>query len=381
MSPSPTAARSAPRAVILATGATYHRLGVPELEALVGAGVFYSGPASEAPTTVDEEVYVVGGANSAGQAALHLAEFARRVTLVVRADSLEKGMSHYLVRQVEGAPNIDVRLGTEVVGGGAGGDGWLERLVLRSRADGTTETVAADELFLLIGARPNTEWLSAACTLGDGGFIRTGADIENDGILAARAQPVLARDEHARRLRGGRRPSRLDEPGRLGGRRGLDRDQAHPRALRRRAELRNTHMVEGMDEPLSRYLAASEAGDIEGVIGALAADVELTSPISGRMVFRGREDVGFLLGAVYGSLKDLHWTQTLGEGENRVSVGHARIGPLRMTDAMVFELDSAGRIRMISPHLRPWLALTLFALVLGPKVARRPGVLWRALRG
>ena len=159
---------SAP-AVILATGATYHRLGVPELEALVGAGVFYSGPASEAPTTVDEEVYVVGGANSAGQAALHLAEFARRVTLVVRADSLEKGMSHYLVQQVEGAPNLDVRLGTEVVGGGAGGDGWLERLVLRSGADGATETVAADELFLMIGARPNTEWLSAACTLGTAG--------------------------------------------------------------------------------------------------------------------------------------------------------------------------------------------------------------------
>ncbi len=168
---------SAP-AVILATGATYHRLGVPELEALVGAGVFYSGPASEAPTTVDEEVYVVGGANSAGQAALHLAEFARRVTLVVRADSLAKGMSHYLVTQVEGAPNIEVRLGTEVVGGGAGEDGWLERLVLRSRADGATETVAADELFLLIGARPNTGWLSAACTLADGGFIRTGADLE-----------------------------------------------------------------------------------------------------------------------------------------------------------------------------------------------------------
>ena len=116
------------RAVILATGATYRRLGVPEIEALVGAGVFYGGPASEAPTTVDEEVYVVGGANSAGQAALHLAEYARRVTLVVRAESLEKGMSHYLVRQVEGAPNIEVRLGTEVVGGGgartAGWSAW-----------------------------------------------------------------------------------------------------------------------------------------------------------------------------------------------------------------------------------------------------------------
>jgi thioredoxin reductase (NADPH) len=167
------------RAVILATGATYRRLGVAEVEALVGAGVYYGGTASEAPTTVDEEVYVVGGANSAGQAALHLAEYARRVTLVVRAESLEKGMSHYLVRQVEGAHNLEVRLGTEVVGGG--GDGWLEHLVLRSGADGVTEKVEADELFLMIGAHPNTDWLPAELALGDGGFIRTGTDLESDG--------------------------------------------------------------------------------------------------------------------------------------------------------------------------------------------------------
>jgi thioredoxin reductase (NADPH) len=168
-------------AVILATGATYRRLGVPELEALVGAGVFYGGPVSEAPTTVDEEVYVLGGANSAGQAALHLAEYARRVTLVVRGESLEKGMSHYLVTQVEGAPNIEVRLGTEIVGGGADDEGWLERLVLRRRSDGETETVAAEELFLMIGADPNTDWLPAEFARGDDGFIRTGGDVEGNG--------------------------------------------------------------------------------------------------------------------------------------------------------------------------------------------------------
>ena len=178
------------RAVILATGATYRRLGVPELEALVGAGVFYGGSASEAPTTMDEEAYVVGGANSAGQAALNLAEYARQVTLVVRAESLDKGMSHYLVRQIEGTPNIDVRLGTEVVGGGAGGDGWLERLVLRSRADGTTETVPAEELFLMIGAHPNTDWLPAQCAREDGGFIHTGADVENDGSWPLERSPL-----------------------------------------------------------------------------------------------------------------------------------------------------------------------------------------------
>lgn len=136
-----------------------------------------------------------------------------------------------------------------------------------------------------------------------------------------------------------------------------------------------------MDEPLTRYLSASEGNDIEGIGSSLAADVEVVSPISGRMVFRGRDDVEFLLGAVYGSLRDLRWTRTVGEGEHRVAVGDARLGPVRMTDAMVFELAPDGSIRKIAPHLRPWLALTLFALVLGPKVARRPGVVWRALRG
>jgi ketosteroid isomerase-like protein len=133
------------------------------------------------------------------------------------------------------------------------------------------------------------------------------------------------------------------------------------------------------DDQVQRYLSASEAGDIDGIMAALAPEVEVVSPISGRMVFRGQDDVRVLLGAVYGSLKDLRWTRTLGEGEHRVVLGHARIGPVRMTDAMVFELAPDGRIRRISPHLRPWLALTLFALVLGPQVAR-PGMIWRALR-
>lgn len=136
-----------------------------------------------------------------------------------------------------------------------------------------------------------------------------------------------------------------------------------------------------MDDALSRYMAASEAADIDGIVSALTDDVEVVSPISGRMVFRGRSDVAFLLGAVYRTLRGLRWTQAIGEGERRAAVGTAKVGPLRMTDAMVFELAPDGRIRGISPHLRPWLALTLFALVLGPKVARRPGVVRRALAG
>jgi thioredoxin reductase (NADPH) len=163
------------RAVVLAGGATYRRLEVEELEALAltGAGVFYGSTANEAPAMVDREVFVVGGANSAGQAALHLADYARHVTLVVRADSLARGMSHYLVEQVEAAPNIEVRLATEVVGGG--GDGVLERLELRERGDDAApETVPADALFLMIGARPNTDWLPAEILRDSGGFIRTG---------------------------------------------------------------------------------------------------------------------------------------------------------------------------------------------------------------
>jgi thioredoxin reductase (NADPH) len=163
------------RAVLLATGADYRRLGVPELETLSGAGVFYGGTASEAPGMVGRDVYVAGGANSAGQAALHLARYARRVTLVVRAQSLGAGMSHYLVRQVEATPKLRVRLGTEIVGGG--GDGWLEHLVLRDLAEGSEEIVEADGLFAMIGARPHTEWLPPDVDRDGRGFLLTGADL------------------------------------------------------------------------------------------------------------------------------------------------------------------------------------------------------------
>jgi hypothetical protein len=136
-----------------------------------------------------------------------------------------------------------------------------------------------------------------------------------------------------------------------------------------------------MEDALSRYCAATEAGDVDGFMATMAPDIEVVSPISGRMVFRGEDDVRFLLGAVYGTLNSLRWLRTVGGGEDRVAVGEARILGVGMTDAMVFELAPDGRIRRIGPHLRPWLALTLFALVLGPKVARRPGVVWRALSG
>jgi hypothetical protein len=133
-------------------------------------------------------------------------------------------------------------------------------------------------------------------------------------------------------------------------------------------------------DSLSRYRSASEAGDITGLMEATAPEVEVVSPISGRMVFKGQKDVEFLLSAVYGVLRGLQWKEAIGEGSHRVLYGEARLLGVRLTDAMVFELDGEGRIRRISPHLRPWLALSLFAVVLGPKVGLRPGVIWRALR-
>jgi thioredoxin reductase (NADPH) len=164
--------------VILATGATYRRLGIEPLEQLVGAGVFYGGPASEGAALNGKEVYVVGGGNSAGQAALHFARYANRVTMVVRGASLEAGMSHYLIQAIEAAPNVDVKSTTTVVGGG--GEGRLEHLVLRDHDADEETTVAADALFVLIGARPATDWLPAEMQRDQHGFLLTGDDLVRD---------------------------------------------------------------------------------------------------------------------------------------------------------------------------------------------------------
>jgi thioredoxin reductase (NADPH) len=165
------------RTVILATGASYRRLGVASLEELTGAGVYYGGPASVAHALAGKDVFVVGGANSAGQAALHLARYASRVTLVVRRNSIEAGMSAYLVREVGAAPNVEVRTGSEVVGGG--GDGHLEELVLRDCSSGEEETLKAEGLFILIGALPHTEWLPNDIARDERGFLLTGSDVSN----------------------------------------------------------------------------------------------------------------------------------------------------------------------------------------------------------
>ncbi|MCC7076823.1 MAG: FAD-dependent oxidoreductase [Acidimicrobiia bacterium] len=176
-------------AVLLTTGASYRRLGLPSIEALLGAGVFYGGSTSEAPGMAGRDVFIVGGANSAGQAALHLARYARKVTIVVRAGTLRAGMSDYLVRQIEGTANIEVRLGTQIVDGG--GDGRLERLVLRDLATRDDVIVAADALFCLIGAQPNTSWLPPEIACDNDGFVLTGPDLPEHLVARRDRRPLL----------------------------------------------------------------------------------------------------------------------------------------------------------------------------------------------
>jgi thioredoxin reductase (NADPH) len=167
------------RAVILATGVSWRRLGVPSLDGLVGAGVFYGAAASEARAVRGREVYVVGGANSAGQAAVHLARYAARVVMLVRGASLGEAMSDYLVRETQAAPNIVVRYSTEAVDGR--GDGHLTALTLKDRTTGTTQTVPATALFILIGAEPHTDWLPETIARDRWGFLLTGSDLLQDG--------------------------------------------------------------------------------------------------------------------------------------------------------------------------------------------------------
>jgi hypothetical protein len=134
-----------------------------------------------------------------------------------------------------------------------------------------------------------------------------------------------------------------------------------------------------VEDAIATYRVATEANDLDRIMSAIAPDAELASPLAGRMVFRGAADLRVLLGAVYSTLRGLRWTEEIGDGAARVLIGECRVGPLRLTDAMAFDLAPDGRIRRIRPHLRPWLATTLFALLLGPQVAVHPGMVWRAL--
>jgi thioredoxin reductase (NADPH) len=169
--------------VVLATGVTYRRLEIPALERLTGIGVFYGGSTSEARELADHDLFVVGGGNSAGQAAMHLSRYARSVTVLVRRQSLLATMSRYLVEALEVAENVEVRSSTEVVGG-TEKDGWLDTLELRDCESGERETVDAGGLFLMIGARPHTEWMPPAIERDDGGYLLTGSELIQSGEMA-----------------------------------------------------------------------------------------------------------------------------------------------------------------------------------------------------
>lgn len=165
--------------VLIATGVSYRRLDAPGFKELVGRGVYYGAGVAEAQRTRDQDIYIVGGANSAGQASVYLSRFARSVTLLVRADRLEKSMSQYLIEQIAAIRTIHVRLCAEVVA--VGGDTHLETITIADRATGCDEVVPANFLFVLIGAYPRTEWIGDAVARDTQGFILSGADLLRDG--------------------------------------------------------------------------------------------------------------------------------------------------------------------------------------------------------
>jgi thioredoxin reductase (NADPH) len=180
------------RTVIIATGAEYRRLPVENLAQFEGSGVYYGATFIEAQLCGDEEVIVVGGGNSAGQAAVFLAQTAKRVLMLVRSAGLADSMSRYLIRRIEDNPSIELRTQSEIVG--LEGDGHVERVHLRNTRTGSVETSGIGHVFVMTGAIPNTRWLDGCVALDAKGFIKTGADISRDDLAAARWP--LARAPH-----------------------------------------------------------------------------------------------------------------------------------------------------------------------------------------
>ncbi|WP_297616894.1 FAD-dependent oxidoreductase [Nocardia sp.] len=165
--------------VLIATGVNYRHHPAPGVDDFTGRGVYYGSAMTEASDCSDRDIYIVGGANSAGQAAVYMSRHARTVHILVRATSLVDSMSHYLIQQIEQIPNIKVHPRTEVVS--ADGDDHLERIVLRDNATGAEEKVDAERLFLFIGAAPETEWLDGVVHRDDKGYVLAGPDLMVDG--------------------------------------------------------------------------------------------------------------------------------------------------------------------------------------------------------
>ncbi|MFJ9368006.1 FAD-dependent oxidoreductase [Nocardia sp. NPDC101769] len=165
----------AAHSVLIATGVNYRHHPAPGVDEYTGRGVYYGSAMTEASDCADKDVYIVGGANSAGQAAVFLSRRARTVHILVRGASLEASMSHYLIQQIAEIPNIKVHTRTEVVS--ADGDDHLEWIVLRDNETGTEEKVDAERLFLFIGAAPETDWLEGIVKRDDAGYVLAGPDL------------------------------------------------------------------------------------------------------------------------------------------------------------------------------------------------------------
>ena len=163
------------RSVLITTGVSYRKLDAPGLDALLGAGVFYGATTSEHNAFAGEPVFIAGGANSAGQAAVNLARYAHQVTIVIRGESLAARMSQYLIDEITATANIKVRTSTQIAA--AEGAGKLEALTLTDTRTGSTQTVPAAALVILIGAVPHTDWLPPAIARDEHGFILTGSDL------------------------------------------------------------------------------------------------------------------------------------------------------------------------------------------------------------
>jgi thioredoxin reductase (NADPH) len=165
--------------VVLAAGVQWRRLSVPGMDRLTGAGIYYGAAITESASCKDEDVYVVGGANSAGQAAVHFSEIARSVTMIVRGDSLSKAMSHYLVERINAIPNIKVMTNAEVVE--VDGDERLREITVQRHRPESTEKLPAAALFIFIGAEPHTDWLDGVVCRDGKGFLVTGPKLIYEG--------------------------------------------------------------------------------------------------------------------------------------------------------------------------------------------------------
>jgi thioredoxin reductase (NADPH) len=175
--------RAAARTVIIATGAEYRRLAIENIARFEGAGVYYGATRVESLLCRDEDVIVVGGGNSAGQAAMFLSETSRRVLLLVRRDGLDATMSRYLIRRIEQNPKIELRTRTEVEA--VEGEGHLERVTFREHPAGAPETRDIRHVFVMTGAVPSTQWLGGCLALDENGFVKTGPDLSREDLSAA----------------------------------------------------------------------------------------------------------------------------------------------------------------------------------------------------